>query len=48
MLSRFKVVKESVVWADGVPTPYLTYYDLFHSLNNVLVTDVNATKVRCY
>ena len=50
MLSRLKDVKESVMLADGMPTPYLTYlFDLIYFIhfNNVLVTDV-VTKVRCY
>ena len=39
MLSRFKDVKESVMLADGKPTPYLTYYLIwFISLSNTIPT----------
>ena len=51
MLSRFKAVNEFVILADVMQTLfYLFYFGLFHLflIINVIVTDVDVTKVRCY
>ena len=49
MLSRLQAVKESVMLVDGFLTSFLTYlFGLLIHFNNVIVTDVDVTKVRCY
>ena len=45
MLSRLKAVKESVMLADGMPFLFILVY--FIHFNNVIVTDVDVTKIRC-
>ena len=49
MFSRLKAVKESVMWQMACQPPFLTYlFGYFIHFNNVTVTDVEVTKVRCY
>ena len=53
MLSRFKAGNESVMLADDMPTSFyyfifILFYSILFLIINVIVTDVDVTKVRCY
>ena len=49
MLLRFKVVIESVKsWQMVIGQPLFIYFILFHIIIDIIVTDVNVTKFRCY